>query len=191
LKDLEALCVLWGHIESFIFKCSRSLWLFLTCVINCQESPFSQHLLHHVVQAQLSSCHSASQNNWNVPLYLNVILVIRLNLSQTCHPQLIIGKPEWVPWLPVSIQRDTHCVKILVWILEPVFMHTFISSYVPSLCHLTVSIKPNVWLVSVFWAFFIFIFTSNTKITNFNNKSLQLSSFLYPKLFKLKWKPVR
>lgn len=64
-------CLSGPHRVLYFVKCGRFFYiLFLTCVINCQESPFSQHLHCHVVQAQLSSCHTASFRRIEMCLYI-------------------------------------------------------------------------------------------------------------------------
>lgn len=132
--------VLQGHVESLILSNSTDpLDCSLTCVINCQESLYSQHLPHLCCSGSaLQLPHCISKKNWNMPLHLNLVLVIRLNLSHTCHPHLIIAKPEWVLRLLVYIQCTIHCVKILMCLLEPALMYTFVFSYAHFPCHLTV-----------------------------------------------------
>lgn len=116
----------------------------LTCVINCQESLYSQHLPHTCCSGSALSCHIVPLKRIEIRFIFKFSSVIRLNLSHTCHPHLIIGKSERILGLQVCIQYTIHCVKILVCFLEPELIHIFIFSYTHSPCHGSFFIKPSV-----------------------------------------------
>lgn len=167
-EDLEALFFR-GIRNSLFCQMQQSLLTVLWHVWLIAKSHLLLHPCCSCSALQLPHC--ISERNWNTPLYLNFILVIRLNLSYTYHPHLIIGKPEWVLGLLLCIQYTIYCVKILMCLLEPAGMHAFICSYTNFPCHLTVFIKHSVWLVNLCSVFFTYIFTSNRKAWNLKTNS--------------------
>lgn len=109
------------------------------------RSPFILSIfLTRVAQALLSSCHIVPLKRIEICFIFKFSSVIRLNLSHTCHPHLIIGKSERILGLQVCIQYKIHCVKILVCFLEPELIHIFIFSYTHSPCHGSFLIKSSV-----------------------------------------------